>query len=73
MNRAMFKKSKNARMGKGIGKFSRWYGTLKPGTILFEFSMYINFTKKHNDDFSSISAKLPFNFKLLSRSLRFKL
>ena len=70
---ALFKKSKNSRMGKGIGKFYKWYGQLKPGTILFEFTLYTSLTKKLLTSFYSISKRMPFKFKLFTRDLRFKI
>ena len=70
---ALFKKSKNSRMGKGIGKFDKWYGQLKPGTILFEFTLYAILNKKLLTSFYSISKRMPFKFKIFTRELKFKI
>jgi len=44
----MFKKSTNARMGKGKGKFYKFYGYVKPGSVIFEFTYYPSNFRKMN-------------------------
>jgi ribosomal protein L16/L10AE len=64
----LFKKSSKSRMGKGIGKFYKRYGYIRPGMIIFEFSnnstQFIEADKK----FSTIGSKLPFKVKILHKA-----
>lgn len=67
-----FKKGSKSRMGKGKGNFYKFYGHVKPGMVLFEFSEYspslVVFGK-----FNSIYSKLPFKCFLYRQDIFFNL
>jgi ribosomal protein L16/L10AE len=64
---SIFKKSSKSRMGKGIGKFYKRYGYIRPGTVIFEFSDNMIPFIESKIKFSTISSKLPFRCRILHK------
>lgn len=67
----LYKKPNKSRMGKGIGKFYRWYGYIKPGQILFEFNSLKKITLIESI-FYSLKKKTPFTCFIVHSNLKFK-
>ena len=69
------KKSNKARMGKGMGKFNRWVGYIRPGIVLFEFSelKQLDINSNISGEFSKLQSKLPFKCKFIFYSIDYKI
>jgi large subunit ribosomal protein L16 len=67
------RKSKGARMGKGAGRFYRWVGYLRPGTVLYEINTLRSRSKTRllRDDFYYLASKLPFKVRFVQRSFSY--
>ena len=62
----IFKKSSKARMGKGIGKFYKWFGYIRPGSLIVEFyTNKIENKKKFFELFKCIKNKFSFKPKVI--------
>lgn len=68
LTHTLFKKSTNARMGKGSGKFFKWFGYIKPGMVLFEFTILNLNLFKVQKLFKSINSKSPVKIRLIYKS-----
>ena len=73
LTHSIFKKGDKSRMGKGSGKFYKWFGYITPGSIIFEFSNYITDAVYLKKTFFYLQTKLPFKCKIISTSLFLKL
>jgi len=71
LTHAIFKKGDKSRMGKGSGKFYKWFGYIKPGSVLFEFSDYSYNLAFLQDRFNYMETKMPFKCKLICTSLHY--
>lgn len=69
---ALYKKSSKARMGKGKGKFVKWYGFVKKGQILFEFKQIFSTHHELKHIMRPLQSKLPFKVKIVSNTVLFK-
>lgn len=71
LTHAIFKKADKSRMGKGSGKFYKWFGYIKPGSVIFEFSDYCHNLVFLRERFNYMQTKMPFKCRLVCSSIHY--